>query len=422
MLTFAIIGLGSRGRKTYLKELVKMPERAKIVAIADPDEEKLKDAAEILGLSPEYCFSSAEALLEQPKLADAVLICTHEQQHVPQAIPAIKKGYHVLVEKPIAPDVESCRELLAVAREYDRKVVVCHVLRYSYFYRKIKEILDSGDLGELKNLQASEEVAYWHYAHSFVRGNWRNSNVTSPMFLAKCCHDMDILVWLTGQKCRKVSSFGSLDHYREECAPEGAARRCLDGCKAKDQCPFDAEKIYITNKTGVLHTKGWATAMLAVEMTEENVREALKKGPYGRCVYYCDNNVVDHQVVNLEMENGLTVNFSMCGFCGHGRRYMNIMGTRGSMIADMQKEQLIISVFGQETKVIDFADEKNKQGGHGGGDPVLVREFLDYLSGEEPKGITVLEDSMESHFIAMAAEESRLRGGESIELAKFRMS
>jgi len=266
-----------------------------------------------------------------------------------------------------------------------------------------------------------ENVRYWHFAHSFVRGNWRNSDITSPMFLAKCCHDMDILVWLTGQKCRRLSSFGGLSHFKAECAPEGAAMRCLDGCKLKGECPFDAEKIYITNKmSGVRYNTGWPNVLLTVHPTEETVREALEKGPYGRCVYHCDNNVVDHQVVNLEMESGLTITFSLCGLTDRTGRYMSIMGTKGYLVADMEKNRLEITRFGEKTRVVDFAETDDSLAGHGGGDKVLIQDFLDYLEGEMPKGVSTLEDSLESHFIAMAAEESRINGGMVVELDKYR--
>ena len=251
IVTIAIAGLGSRGKDAYAQALAQVPERAKIVAIADPDAAKVHEVAQQFGIPAERCFHSAEALLAGPRLADALVLCTQDRQHVPQAIPALRKGYDILMEKPISPDLAQCKEILAVARETGRKVVVCHVLRYAPFYRKIKEVLDSGVLGDLMSIQAIENVGYWHQAHSFVRGNWRSKGETSPMFLQKCCHDMDLMVWLTGKSCLRLSSFGSLAHFRPEHAPAGAAKRCLDGCQAKDRCPYDAEKIYITNeKTG----------------------------------------------------------------------------------------------------------------------------------------------------------------------------
>lgn len=422
VITVAIAGLGSRGKDAYAQALSQLPERAKVVALAEPDPEKLQQAAKLFDLKEDACYPDAEALLAQPKLADAMVICTQDRQHVPQAIAAMEKGYDILLEKPISPDLDQCKEILEVSKKTGRKVVVCHVLRYSPFYRKIREVLESGVLGQLTSIQAIENVCYWHQAHSFVRGNWRNSNTTSPMFLQKCCHDMDLMVWLTGKKCQRLSSFGSLSWFKKENAPEGATHRCMDGCKAKENCPYDAEKIYLTNKaTGVLNGKtGWPCNILSLEPTEESIRKAIQEGPYGQCVYFCDNNVVDHQVVNLEMEGGLTVNFTMCAFTATGGRYTNYMGTMGNMIADMDHNTITVTPFGGEPTVYDFNAIKSKMLGHAGGDSVIISEFLDYMEGQRPASITTLDESMESHFIALAAEESRVHNGQVIEMDQFR--
>lgn len=422
VITIAIGGLGSRGKNAYAAALKNMPERARVVAIADPDESKVQEVSRMFDIPQSHCFHTVEEMLEAPRLADVLLICTQDRQHVPQAIPALYKGYHVLMEKPISPDLQQCKDILRVTRETGRKVAVCHVLRYAPFYRKIKEVLDSGVLGKLTTIMGIENVCYWHQAHSFVRGNWRDSRETSPMFLAKCCHDMDLMVWLTGKKCVRLSSFGSLAHFKPENAPEGAAKRCLDGCRAKEACPYDAEKIYLTNPaTGVLHGKtGWPCDILALHPTEDNIRQAIQCSPYGRCVYFCDNDVVDHQVVNLEMEDALTISFTMSAFTAGGGRYTNFMGTHGDMIADMAKSTVTVTPFGGTPTVYDFSQVKAAMSGHAGGDEVLISEFLDYIEGKEAPGITALDASMESHFIAMAAEESRLHHGQVIEMEHFR--
>lgn len=420
-ITVAIVGLGSRGRDAYAEAIKEMNDRAVIVAVADPRADRLQEMAETFQIPSEHCYTTAEELLAQPKLADAVLICTQDQQHVPHGLMALEKGYDVMMEKPISPDSEACQKLLALAKQTGKKVVICHVLRYAPFYRKVKEVLDSGILGELQSIQADEDVAYWHHAHSYVRGNWRNSEETSPMLLAKCCHDMDLMVWLTGRRCQRVSSFGSLGHFTPDHAPEGAALRCLDGCKVKETCPYDAEQFYVNDKRrGVRHgNTGWPANILALNPTVENVYAALREGPYGRCVYHCDNNVVDHQVVNLEMDGGLTVTFSMCAFNGGGR-HAKFMGTHGYMTADLEENVIKVMPFGGETQVYDFNLAKEKMLGHAGGDTVLINEFMDYLRGAAPEGITSLEASMESHFICFAAEESRLNGGMPVELTKYR--
>ena len=420
-LTIAIAGLGSRGKNAYAKALLQMTDKAQVVAIADLDPEKRRLVASAHHVPAEHCYETIEEMLAQPKLADAMIICSQDQQHIPHALPALKKGYHVLLEKPISPSREECNLLHRVATQENRKVVVCHVLRYAPIYRKIKEVLDSGVLGQLMNIMSLENVAYWHQAHSFVRGNWRKCEESAPMILAKSCHDMDLMVWLTGRKCNWVSSFGSLGHFKPECAPAGAAKRCLDGCKAKANCPYDAEKIYLTNPaTGLLAGKtGWPCNILAVEPTEESIRKAIAEGPYGRCVYYCDNDVVDHQVVNLEMEGGLTVSFTMSAFMADTGRYTKFMGTHGHMVADMDANTVTVTPFCGETVVYDIG-KASQSSGHGGGDARLVESFLAYINGENPPNITTLEDSLESHYICMAAEASRLAGGQAVNVADFR--
>ena len=334
------------------------------------------------------------------------------------AVAAIQKGYHLLLEKPVSPDEEECCLLLETARKYERKVCVCHVLRYTPFYSKIKEMLLDGAVGNVMNIQAREDVGFFHQAHSFVRGNWRDSKETSPMILAKCCHDMDLLVWLSDSGCSRVSSFGELSWFKPENAPEGASKRCLDGCAAKEHCPYDAEKIYITDpKTGVRSGAGWPVNTFVIHPEENAVREALKEGPYGRCVYHCDNDVVDHQVVNLQMENGITVTFSMCAFSATCNRTIKIMGTMGQIEGDMGKNMIYYTPFGKETEEIDLTKLTEDFSGHGGGDVRMIEQFCDYIvNGKVSPSITDLAVSLESHYIALAAEKSRLEQGKMISL------
>lgn len=424
-LKVALAGLGSRGKDTYAPTAKLFPDKMEIVAIADIDAAKVEEVAKEYHIPEEMCFSSAEELIAQEKLADIMFITTQDKQHVEQAIPALKKGYHLLLEKPISPKPEECREIVKVAKEYNRQVIVCHVLRYTPIYSKLKDVLDSGGIGEVVSVMSIENVGYWHQAHSFVRGNWRNSETTSPMILQKCCHDMDLLLWLTGKTCESVSSFGDTYLFKKECAPEGAALRCMDGCKAKENCPYDAEKIYLEHhrigaKTGY---KEWPLDVLTLHPSVETITEAIKTGPYGRCVYHCDNNVVDHQVVNLKMTDGTTISHTMCGFTATGSRYAKFMGTKGEIIADMTENTIKITVFGQkDTEVIDISKIASDFSGHGGGDNRMVEEFLDMLINETgpTKRTTSVEQSVESHYCALAAEESRINGGKVVSLDKYR--
>ena len=417
-MKIAILGLGSRGLQVYGEIIQKYDSIMEVTAVADLLPKRLENAGKLFHLKKEACFSTAEELLSKEKLADAVFICTQDRDHVPQAKKALEKGYHILLEKPVSPSAQECRELLETAQKYNRKICVCHVLRYTPFYSTLKEMLARGDIGRIINIQAREDVGFFHQAHSFVRGNWRNSEETSPMILAKCCHDMDLLVWLSGSSCKQVSSFGSLTWFKEENAPEGAARRCLDGCAVKDSCPYDAEKIYISNPdTGVLHEKGCPANTFAVPPTEENVRQELKNGPYGRCVYYCDNNVVDHQVVNLQMENDITITFSMCAFSAKCSRRIKIMGTKGEIEGSMEKNRIYYTPFGKETIEIDLTKLTDDFSNHGGGDVRMIRQFADYvMTGKKTDSITDLSVSLESHYIALAAEESRKMNGKVMTL------
>ena len=423
-VTVAIAGLGSRGLDCYAQVAKLLPEKMEITAVADIRPERVEEAKRQFGISAERCYTSAEEMLQQPRLAEVMFICTQDRQHVGHGVPALKKGYHLLLEKPVSPDLEECREIVRVAHECNRHVVVCHVLRYTPFYSKLKEIVDSGVIGDIVSIQAIENVGYWHQAHSFVRGNWSNSDKSSPMILQKCCHDMDILLWLTGKRCKSVSSYGSNHLFRPEMAPEGAALRCLDGCKAKEGCPFDAKKIYLDDpQIGVRNGRtGWPANVVATNPTEQSITEALKTGPYGRCVYHCDNNVVDHQVVNLLLEDGATVNFTMCGFTSKGHRFTKIMGTKGDIEANMGTNIIDVGVFGKPHELIDVSKLAKDFSGHGGGDNRMVEELLDLVAGGKPAGtaLTSIDHSLESHYVALAAEKSRLENGKVIEISDIR--
>lgn len=416
----AIAGVGSRGKDNYAPCVRRYPEDMEIVAAADPRRENLEDMIRDYGVPRERCFASAEELLEQPKLADVLFICTMDSMHAAQAVAAMEKGYDLLLEKPVATTLEDCAAVEREARRLGRTVVVCHVLRYTPFYQCVRNIVKSGRLGELSTVHAFENVGYYHYAHSYVRGNWRSSRETSPMILSKSCHDMDILLWLTGEKCEKVSSFGSLREFRPEKAPAGAGMRCTDGsCACKGACPYDAEKIYLDPVRG--GNDGWPANVVVNAPTVEKVEKALREGPYGRCVYHCDNDVVDHQVVNMETESGMTISFTMCAFSNQIYRQIKIMGTWGELEGDMISNKIRVWEFGKEPEIIDIAAMEKDLSGHGGGDFRMVRDLLDLLQGKDTHldTITSIDRSLESHRVAFAAEYSRTHGGVPVEMDKF---
>lgn len=422
-ITVAVCGYGSRGGDAYATYQLSHPEDMKVVAVADNREIRRDLAMEQLGLAPECCFASGEELLAQPKLADVMVIATMDQDHYKYAIPALEKGYHLLLEKPISPDLKECLEIQKKAKECGKIVMVCHVLRYAPFYETVKALIDAGKIGRLEQIQASENVGYWHFAHSFTRGNWRSAKESSPLIMQKSCHDMDILRWLVGKPCKKVSSFGRLDWFRAENAPEGSALRCVD-CKAKEDCPYDAEKIYLTNqRTGFFHgNTAWPCNVLTGgEVTEEKLREAIQIGPYGRCVYHCDNDVVDHQTVNLEFEDGVTATFSLAAFSADCHRTIYAMGTLGEIRGDAEENTIVLHQFGKAEEVIrlDLAQEQEEFSGHGGGDERMMAELCRYVRENCTDTRSGIEASVESHVMALAAEESRKCGGKVIALADY---
>ena len=419
-ITFAICGFGNRGRDAYAVYQKTHPDLMKIVAVADPVPQRLAAARQEYGVDPALCFDSAEALLARPRLADVMIIATQDRQHVPEALAALDLGYHLLLEKPISPELSDCMALLDKAHATGRLVMVCHVLRYTAFYSRLKELIDQGVVGVIQTLDAVENVGYYHQAHSFVRGNWRSSEETSPMILAKSCHDMDIIRYLMGERCVRVSSFGRLGHFTEANAPQGSAGRCLDCGAPKAQCPYDAEKIYLTNPlTGLLHgNSGWPVSVLVHEPTEESVRKALREGPYGRCVYRCDNDVVDHQVVSMSFASGATATFTMTAFAQRCYRTVRIMGTMGELEGDMLSDRITVRRFGEPDEVIDLAGAEGMSG-HGGGDEGIMDALCRLMLRSETTAPTSIDASVESHVMALAAEASRLDGGRSIDLATF---
>lgn len=405
-VTIALIGAGSRGMESYGSYALNNPYELEFVAVADANPGRLQKFQQLHNIPAERAFSDWHELLSQPKLADAVLVCTQDRMHYEPAMAALRAGYHVLLEKPMSPDPRECVEMGAYAAEVGRVFSICHVLRFTSFFSALKRLLDEGAVGRLISIEHSENVAYWHYAHSYVRGNWRNTALSSPMILAKSCHDMDILLWLAGADCVRLSSFGTLTHFRAENAPAGAPARCTDGCPAAHTCPYYAPKFYLTGEDG------WPASVISVDVSQKALMKALEEGPYGRCVYHCDNDVVDHQVVNMQFANDVTAVFSMCAFTDDVTRKIKLMGTKGEMWGTMARDinKIEVNEFGTGThKVYTLPNEGGPQG-HGGGDFGIIRDFLRLVRSEgRETGLTAAATSVQSHLMAFAAEEARLQ-------------
>ena len=413
-ITFAILGMGNRGT-AYASKLLKYPEEAQVVAMADNRRIRLDAANKYLHLPEEMLFDSAEAILAQPKLADYMIIATQDAQHKDHALRAMALGYDLLLEKPISNRLGDVVEITKAAATMGRKVFICHVLRYTVFYQQIKRLIDEGAIGDLVTIEAIEQVGFHHYCHSYVRGNWHNEAASSPMILAKCSHDMDILLWLTGKKCQKVSSFGCLTHFKAENRPEGATERCVD-CPL--DCPAHANRYYASR------IPGWPTNILHPEPTLENITEVLANTNYGRCVYRMDNDVVDHQTVNLQFEDGVTATFQMVGFTNKQTREIHVMGTKGEIWGDFKTRKLYWQRFGGDVQTVDLDALCTDFTGHGGGDERLVYDVVRFTRGDDfdATSMTSVDRSAESHYLAFAAEHSRVLGGQLVEIEEFKKS
>ena len=402
-----LIGAGDRGT-TYVNLGAESCPEMEIVAVADPDPVRRNYIKDKFGLPEEACFEWGEDMLKLPKMADAAIIATQDQKHYHLAMAAIEKGYHLLLEKPAAPTPEQCYAIAEAANAKGVQVIVCHVLRFTPFFRLLKNTIDSERIGKVINMVHVECVGNVHQSHSYVRGNWRKTSESSPMILAKSCHDIDIIQWLLDEECTRVQSFGSLTYFRKENMPEGAPEYCYQGCPAEPECPYSALKIYKQRNFPPFV----GTATKKHDPTDEDIWKAITETNYGKCVFQSDNDVVDHQVVNLEYTSGATVSFTMSAFSKGGRK-VRIMGTKGEINAEMNSDHITLFDFGtRKTEKILIADairDEEISGGHGGGDRGIIRSFCQMLTGTYTgNSITDVNTSIDNHLATFAAEESRL--------------
>ena len=409
-LKVILIGAGNRGCNYARLAKENCPEKLSVVAIADPDLTRAREIIEAYGIPEDKIFDDWRKVLALPKLADAAIIATQDNGHFEPAVAALKAGYDLLLEKPVAPTAEECLALSDLANSLGRQVLVCHVLRYTPFFKTLKHIIDSGRIGKVVNIVHTEGVGNIHQSHSYVRGNWRDSKESSPMILAKSCHDLDIVQWLIGKKCARVQSFGSLTYFRPENAPEGAPDYCIQGCPHESECVYSAVKIYKERQFPV-----WVRYVAKKEnASDEEIEKIISETNYGKCIFKCGNDVVDHQVVNLEYEGGETVSFTMSAFNKGGRR-LNIMGTKGELIANMSEKKVELFSFStrewESVDIMNYVADETIVGGHGGGDLGIVRVFCEYLTGEYTgNAVSDISVSVENHLAAFAAESSRLEG------------
>ncbi|MFX1477135.1 MAG: Gfo/Idh/MocA family protein [Promethearchaeota archaeon] len=468
-LTALLMGAGNRGMTTYGEYSLIHPDKLKIIAIAEPIKFRRENFAKLHGIPADNCYESWEQLLEKPKFADICIISTQDQMHIEPTLMALEKNYDILLEKPMAHTLEGCAKIVKKAEETGRILGIAHVLRYTGFFYTIHRVIQTGELGEIINISHRENVSWYHMAHSFVRGNWGNTKQSSPMILAKCCHDLDLLFWLVGSYPKSISSFGSLKHFRKENSPVNAPEFCIEGCPIEDTCLYYAPRIYVdiipiahelmkSNiklykilanlrlkhqklLKGLSHIikplrtlidyRDWPVEPLysgrVEEMSEDYSKKTklniLKSSPYGRCVYHCDNDVVDHQVVNIEFKDGITANLTMHGFSEREGRTLRIDGTKATLIglfhSSGEKITLYDHLSGTE-KVIYSQKFSPQAAGHGGGDFLFITAYLNSIIDRSKFDLlTSAKESLESHLMAFAADEARLKN-EVIDMEEFR--
>lgn len=405
-VTVAIVGCGSRG-SAYAKYCAQYPKQIEVVAVADPIEERRNKLGDMFNLPKEKRYYAYETLLPQGLLADVMFICTPDDKHYVPCMKALELGYHVLLEKPAAQTEKECRDILAQSKKYNRIVGLCHVLRYAPYFIAMREVLRKREIGDIVSVQHMEPIQYAHMAHSYVRGNWHDSKATTPIILAKSCHDLDILRWLVDKPCKSISAEGSLYLFRKENAPEGAPERCTDGCPHESTCPYSAIDIYKRKK------KHLYVFDLKDRKDEDAIMEKLRTTDYGRCVYHCDNDQPDHYVANMVFEGGVTSSFTMDAFTPHGGRRTRIMGTKGFIDGDSKQFTITDFRTGAMKKwnvpVKELADFAGA--GHGGGDFGVVRDVIEAVAHLDPLRLTsTIDASIESHIMGFCAEKSRKSG------------
>ncbi len=402
-----VLGAGGRGN-VYGAYALTYPQQLHVTAVAEPRADRRAFFSGQHDIAPDQAFASWEEALAAPKQADVVINATMDRTHYDSTLAALAAGYDVLLEKPMSPVLLENMRLVQAAEDHGRLLQICHVLRYSHFWRTLREIVQSGRLGRIISVEHRENLIFWHMAHSFVRGNWRREAEAGPMILAKCCHDFDILHWILRQPVKYLHSFGSLTHFRPENAPAGATPRCIDVdgniCPAADACKYYAPRLYLNPAAE------FARRAASLDTSDAAILRTLSTdSPYGRCVYQCDNDVVDHQVVNMELVDGVTVTLIMQGQGDQECRTMRWDGTRATLYATFTYAGETMEIHDHHTGEVErIAIPVSNDGGHGGGDFGIVRSFINAINGQPDDSITTARESLESHLLAFAAEESRL--------------
>jgi predicted dehydrogenase len=442
ILTAAVIGLGERGANVYGAYASTHQDRLKIVACAEPNPERRQRFARQHGIPAERVFASGADFFNAQKMADAVFICTMDRQHEEQAMKALRLGYHVLLEKPIAVTEEGCRTVVREALRCQRVLSIGFVLRYSPLFATVKEIIDAGTLGDLVAIRSSENMGTWVFGHSFVRGNWGNSARSSSLIVQKGCHDFDILCWLVGSPPELISCTASPPWLTKEHMPPGAPPRCTDGCPHAATCLYEAVRFYRdgipmmrdiarsenvfvrvlgraamhyprlvralfppARAFNVVPWRQWPVTQLGEDLSEEGILRALREGPYGRCVYQCDNDQPAACAANIRFANGVTATYMLHGMSYRDGRELRVDGTKASLNAVFYNTRFRIQIHDHATGKTRTIKLPLEYTAGGGGDERIVPAFLDTVAGKGPSR-TDAPEALWSHLMCFAAERS----------------
>jgi predicted dehydrogenase len=402
-VTCVILGHGGRG-STYAGFARELPQEWKVVGVAEPIDYRREACVKAHAIPPENVFTTWEHVFERPKLADVAVITTQDAMHLGPALAALDRGYDLLLEKPIAQSWEECRQIYRKVQATGGIVAVGHVLRYAPYYVQLRHVIASGLIGDVVSVQHLEPIGDVHMSHSYVRGPWRRKDESTPMIVSKSCHDLDVLRWWIDRPCTRLSAFGGLAKFRASQAPAGAPACCLDGCPAAATCHYEAARVYVREKLFSAHH------VVTPDRSPDGILAALRRGPFGRCVYRCDNDAPDHMVTSLEFEGGTTAAFSIEGCVSYEGRRTRVLGTKGDIVGD--ERQMEVTLFEGGRGTWDVTQAADDLGGHGGGDVRLVRDLVQAVSQRRQDLIpTTLQASMESHLMGFLAEESRVAGG-----------
>ena len=420
-LKAVIVGAGHRAL-IYASYAKQYPDELQIVGVADPIEGRRELVARLYNLPPERCYSTADALAAQPRFADVAINGTMDHQHLATSLPLLEAGYDLLLEKPFAISEAQMWTLVDSARAHGRKVMICHVLRFAPFYAAIRQRVLDGVIGDLISVQSVEHVAYHHMSTAFVRGKWaRSIDGYASMLMAKCCHDLDLIAWMkSGVRPRSVTSHGSNFQFRPEKAPPGAAARCLgDGVTSLSDCPIEPDCLYSARKHYIDHPDRWSFYVwdglehLESPTLDDKIVSLRGDNPYGRCVWACDMDVVDHQVVGIEFEDGATATHAMIGGTAKPGRSIHLVGTLGEIEGFFEEDRFAVRHIdprpGHEyaEEWVDLDLRAGEEGAHGGGDLRLVADFVRVIRGEAPSiSTTTLDDSVAGHLIGFSADRA----------------